>query len=156
MLRLVSYCVHAIAITPAGPIELVRSSISIVHNCREARSIASSCSILLALQSRWAPVVCMGGRHVLQFLSIEQPNNQREFNGEICIHFPGLKGLNKPLVWVFPKVLVSLDCGFAGFPVPERELSVLVKGTAVEGVVFLDEQVHRRKRTGSRSPGIDG
>lgn len=56
-----------------------------------------------------------------------QSNNMREFKGEICIHFPGLKGLNEPLVWVFPNVLVCLNCGFAGFPVPETELRTLVE-----------------------------
>jgi hypothetical protein len=56
-----------------------------------------------------------------------QSNNQRDFGEEICIHFPGLKGLKKPLVWVFPKVLVCLDCGFAGFAVPETELRTLVE-----------------------------
>ena len=49
----------------------------------------------------------------------------RAFNGEIAIHFPGLDGLNKPIVWVFPKLLVCLDCGFTQFNVPERELAVL-------------------------------
>jgi hypothetical protein len=32
--------------------------------------------------------------------------NQSEFNSEICIHFPGLKGLNTPSVFVFPKLAV--------------------------------------------------
>ena len=68
-----------------------------------------------------------------------QSQNQRDLNGEIAIHFPGLKGLDKPIVWVFPKLLVCLDCGFSEFTVPERELSVLVKGGAVEGAVVLDE-----------------
>jgi hypothetical protein len=77
-----------------------------------------------------------------------QSQNQREFNGEIAIHFPGLKGLDKPIVWVFPQLAVCLQCGFAEFAVPERELSVLVKGAAVEGAVVLDEQPDRRKRTG--------
>jgi len=62
-----------------------------------------------------------------------QSQNQRNLNGEVAIHFPGLKGLDKPIVWVFPKLLVCLDCGFTEFTVPRRELSVLVKGTVVEG-----------------------
>jgi hypothetical protein len=56
-----------------------------------------------------------------------QSNNQRTYEGEICIHFSGFKGLNKPLVWVFPKVLVCLKCGFAEFPVPETELRTLME-----------------------------
>ncbi len=69
-----------------------------------------------------------------------QSEHQSKLTSEIAIHFPGLKGLDKPIVWVFPKVLVCLDCGFAEFAVPERELSVLVKGTAVEGALDLDKR----------------
>jgi hypothetical protein len=54
--------------------------------------------------------------------------NQSSFNGEIALHFPGLKGLNKPIVWVFPKLLVCLDCGFTEFAIPETELSALRDG----------------------------
>lgn len=66
--------------------------------------------------------------------------HQSNLTSEIAIHFPGLKGLDKPIVWVFPKVLVCLDCGFAEFTVPEGKLSVLAKGTAVEGAVDLDKK----------------
>lgn len=69
-----------------------------------------------------------------------ESRNQREFNGETAIHFLGLKGLEKPIVWVFPSPLVCLDCGFTEFAVPERELRVLVTGTVVEGAVVLDER----------------
>ena len=51
-----------------------------------------------------------------------QSANKGTFNGEIAIHFPGLEGLDKPIVWVFPKVLVCLDCGFTEFAIPETEL----------------------------------
>ena len=59
----------------------------------------------------------------------------KNFNGEVAIHFPGLDGLNKPIVWVFPKMFVCSKCGFAEFTVPERELSVLVQGKVVPGAV---------------------
>jgi len=49
------------------------------------------------------------------------------FNGEIAIHVPGLEGLNEPIVWIFPKVLVCLNCGLGQFAVPKPELSVLSK-----------------------------
>jgi len=71
---------------------------------------------------------------------------QRVFNGEIAIHFPGLEGQDKPIVWVFPKLVVCLHCGFAEFAVPERELQVLTQGSPVEGAVVLTKQ-------GSRSSG---
>jgi len=54
-----------------------------------------------------------------------QSQNKREFNSEIAIHFPGLKGLDKPIVWVYPKLALCLDCGFAGFTVPESETRLL-------------------------------
>jgi hypothetical protein len=54
-------------------------------------------------------------------------DNSRNFNGEIAIHFPGLQGLDKPIVWVFPQVLVCLNCGVAQFTVPEAELSILAE-----------------------------
>ena len=66
-----------------------------------------------------------------------QSANQSTFNGEIAIHFPGLDGLDKPIVWVFPELLVCLHCGFAEFTVPEKELQVLEQGFPVEGAVVL-------------------
>jgi hypothetical protein len=84
-------------------------------------------------------------------------DNHNTFNGEIAIHFPGLKGLDKPIVWVFPKLAVCLECGFTQFTVPERELSVLVKGTPVEGAVVLTERVARpSERVGIRIPLYPG
>ena len=55
---------------------------------------------------------------------------QKKFTAEIAIHFPGLKGLEKPIVWVFPEVLVCLNCGNAEFVVHERELRILAKDDA--------------------------
>jgi hypothetical protein len=57
--------------------------------------------------------------------------HQDRFNGEIALHFPGVTGLNKPIVWVFPKLLVCLSCGFTEFTVPETELRVLADGISV-------------------------
>ena len=54
-----------------------------------------------------------------------------EFLGEVCLHFlGGLESLGKPLVWVFPRVVVCLHCGFAHFRIPESELGTLAKGDA--------------------------
>jgi hypothetical protein len=76
-------------------------------------------------------------------------NKQSLLNGEIAIHFPGLKGLNKPIVWVFPKLAVCLECGFTAFTLPETELGMIVKGAAVEGAVILDEKRLSEKRSGA-------
>ncbi len=56
--------------------------------------------------------------------------NQRKFTGEIGIHSSGLKNIDKPVVWVFPELVVCLDCGTAQFAVPEAELRQLAKGHA--------------------------
>src|ERR1700758_3270323 len=69
-------------------------------------------------------------------------DSQRTFSGEVAMHFTGLSGLEKPIVWAFPKLLVCLECGFAEFAVPERELSVLATGEAAVGAVVLDMASH--------------
>ena len=56
--------------------------------------------------------------------------NQKKFSAEISIHFPGLQNIGEPVVWVFPKVVVCLDCGTAEFAVPHTELRQLAKGNA--------------------------
>jgi hypothetical protein len=56
-----------------------------------------------------------------------QSEYQSNFNGEIAIHFPGLKGLEKAVVFVFPKLLVCLSCGFTQFAIPEAELRRLAE-----------------------------
>jgi hypothetical protein len=85
-------------------------------------------------------------------------DKQRVFNAETAIHFPGLEGLNKSIVWVFPKLVVCLNCGFAEFAVPERELQVLEKGSPVDGAVVLIEEGSRpseKVRINSSSPGMN-
>ena len=60
------------------------------------------------------------------------------FSGEIAIHFRGIAGLDKPIVWVFPQLQVCLNCGFAEFTVPGEELSVLAHGAPVKGALVWD------------------
>ena len=55
---------------------------------------------------------------------------QAEFGAEMNIHFPGGKGLDKPTVWVFPKLQVCLGCGLTLFTIPETELRILENGIA--------------------------
>ena len=54
--------------------------------------------------------------------------NVGKFGGEIFIHFLGLKNIDKPVVSVFPELLVCLDCGTAEFAVSEDELRLLASG----------------------------
>ena len=86
-----------------------------------------------------------------------QSDKQSAFNGEIAIHFPGLDGLDKPIVWVFPKLVVCLHCGFAEFAVPERELLVLERASPVDGAVVLTEECSRPSERVSikSSPGMN-
>jgi hypothetical protein len=46
----------------------------------------------------------------------------------MIIHFSGLEGLDKPGVFVFPRLLVCTDCGRTGFTVPETALAELANG----------------------------
>jgi hypothetical protein len=50
---------------------------------------------------------------VLTRLQSDNWGQRREFISETAIHFPGLKGLAKPIEWVFPTLLVCLNCGTA-------------------------------------------
>lgn len=65
--------------------------------------------------------------------------DKKDFNAEVAIHFTGIEGLNKPIVWVFPKMQVCLNCGTTTFTVPERELCVLVDANPVEGALIWPE-----------------
>jgi len=50
------------------------------------------------------------------------------FNGEVAIHFLGLEGVDKPIVWVFPDLTICLSCGVAEFEVPKEQLGGLQHG----------------------------
>jgi hypothetical protein len=60
----------------------------------------------------------------------------RVFTAEVAIHFPGCDSLNKPIVWVFPKLTVCLDCGVTQFTIPEKELQVLATGGPIDGALL--------------------
>jgi hypothetical protein len=57
-------------------------------------------------------------------------DNHRIFNGEVAIQSPGLAGLDKPIVFVFPELLICLNCGFTEFVVSEAELRALLESGA--------------------------
>lgn len=60
--------------------------------------------------------------------------NQRWFSSEIIVHFAGLKNLDTPPVFVFPKLLVCLDCGFTEFAIPEAEVRQLGEDASTCGI----------------------
>lgn len=74
--------------------------------------------------SFWLPNLDGTGGLVMCCLSCAS-GNQAEFTAEINVHFPGLKNLDRPSVFVFPKLLVCLDCGCSRFTIPETELARL-------------------------------
>jgi hypothetical protein len=57
-------------------------------------------------------------------------NNEVEFPAEMILHFPfsGLQDLNKNGVFIYPKVLVCLDCGYSRFTTREADVAALAKG----------------------------
>ena len=58
--------------------------------------------------------------------------NLRDLNGEIAMHFSGPKNMDEPIVWVFPKLLVCLNCGTAEFAIPEEQLRLLARRPAAD------------------------
>jgi hypothetical protein len=50
---------------------------------------------------------------------------QVEFPAEMVFHFPGLRNIDRPCVFVFPTVLVCLQCGFCQFTIEQAELATL-------------------------------
>jgi hypothetical protein len=54
--------------------------------------------------------------------------NHAEFSSEIALHFSGRENLEKPHVFVFPKILVCLACGSSGFAVAQKDLRLLREG----------------------------
>jgi hypothetical protein len=57
-------------------------------------------------------------------------DQQADFAAEINIHFSGLRGMDTPAIWAFPKLTVCLDCGQTEFTLAEPELRRLAKGAA--------------------------
>jgi hypothetical protein len=59
-------------------------------------------------------------------------DNQRKFNGEVGIRSSELKNIDKPVVFVFPELVVCLDCcTVAEFQIPEDELRQLIEDSTI-------------------------
>ena len=52
---------------------------------------------------------------------------QRKFGAEISVHVLGVENVDKPTVWVFPRLLVCMNCGFTELTIAEGELRLLRK-----------------------------
>jgi hypothetical protein len=66
-------------------------------------------------------------------------SNQSEFPAEMLIHFDGYKNISKPGVWVFPTLVVCMECGLMQSTVPAPELALLVSGTSTASSVDCGE-----------------
>src|SRR5262249_43008674 len=67
--------------------------------------------------------------------------NLGEFPAEMNIHFPGCEPLEKPSVWVFPKMVICLACGYTELTVAEAALRALERG--------LSKRDRERRRAGT-------
>jgi len=69
--------------------------------------------------------VMLGGCHVLSRMRLRQSIGISDRDD---YPFTGSQECCNPGVWVFPKLLVCLDCGFARFTVQRAELALLADG----------------------------
>jgi hypothetical protein len=67
--------------------------------------------------------------------------NQDTFVAEMGIHAPKLKNIDEPVAWVFPEVMVCLDCGFAEFIVPASEVRLLTEGKCPPAEILCADAV---------------
>ena len=85
--------------------------------CTQLRTEYVTVGFLVPIRANWRSMPCKSCASV----------NQSKFTGEIGIHFPGLKNIDKSVVWVFPELIVCLDCGTAEFLVPAENLQEVLK-----------------------------
>jgi hypothetical protein len=57
-------------------------------------------------------------------------SNLIELVAETCVHFPGLKGLKVEPIFIYPKIVVCTECGFAQSYLSDRELEKVKEGAA--------------------------
>ncbi len=61
--------------------------------------------------------------------------HQTELDSEINLHFRGLPNLGEPGMFVFPKILVCLDCGLSEFVIEKGELAHIGEKSITRGVL---------------------
>ena len=76
-------------------------------------------------QSRLTVPLLFGPKEMQVLCRACGSDKQAEFTAEIALHFSGPGNLDKPHLLVFPRILVCLNCGSAGFTVPESQLHIL-------------------------------
>ena len=60
-------------------------------------------------------------------------NHVQTFDGEVALHLRGMENLDKPATFVFPKVLVCLDCGASQFFISGEVLHSLARNSSISG-----------------------
>jgi len=56
--------------------------------------------------------------------------HQTKFATEMSVHLLGLENVDKPVILVFPSILVCMDCGFSELAMTQDELRQLREGPA--------------------------
>ena len=74
--------------------------------------------------------------------------HETELNTEINLHFSGLTDMDDSGIFVFPKVLVCLDCGLSQFIVGESELAQIVDRSAKRNLGVKPMKTMRRRIVG--------
>jgi hypothetical protein len=62
--------------------------------------------------------------------------NVTNFDAEGNIHLAGLKGLNKPAVFVFPRLVVCLECGLTQFKLEGQQVELLREKVVSERITL--------------------
>jgi len=73
--------------------------------------------------------------------------HQTELDTEINLHLCGLPNLSEPGIFVFPRVLVCLDCGMSQFVIEERELAEIIERSLTRGAIGAKPIRAVRRRT---------
>jgi hypothetical protein len=88
------------------------------HKIRDLRTALSGAPLSTRHRGQW---------YTLQIMRFRKSG---QVHGRDCDPFSWAENINEPHVWVFPELVVCLNCGVAEFAVPETELRLLTKGRA--------------------------
>ena len=56
--------------------------------------------------------------------------NRKNLAGELSVHVLGLENVDKPAVWIFPRLLVCMECGFTELTIEENHLRRAREGSS--------------------------
>ena len=73
--------------------------------------------------------------------------HETELNAEMNFHLRGLVNVDDPGIFVFPKVLVCLDCGLSEFVIEKGELAHIGEKSITRGVLGAKSIRTMKRRT---------